>query len=105
MGTVTTRVLKRTYGIEVSPEWKSGDPPHRRTARGRINVFKCLALRGMEVPVDSRFGYELVPSYPNQTQMKIDIYTTYGDSAKYCDDPGMELFGQLSIGELLMIRE
>ncbi|CAG8630288.1 10726_t:CDS:2 [Paraglomus brasilianum] len=97
MGTVTTRVLKRTYGIEVSPEWKPGDPPHRRTTRGRINVFKCLAQRGMEVPVDSKFGYELVPSYANQTQMKIDIYTTYGDTAKYCDDSGMELFGQLSI--------
>ena len=58
----------------------------------------------MEVSVDFKFGYELMPT-PDQTEMKIDIYTTYKDTAKYCDDLGVELFGVLSISKLLVIRK
>ena len=59
----------------------------------------------MEVSADSKFGYELMPTSPDQTEMKIDIYTTYKDTAKYCDDLGVELFGVLSISKLLVIRK
>jgi len=96
--TAKTRTLKYTYGIEISDP---GDP----SRRGRRSIFKRLAQRGTEVPIDSKFGCELISSCRDQTQMKISIYTTCEDAAKYCNDPGVELFGQLAIGELLMIRK
>ncbi|CAG8611403.1 6753_t:CDS:10 [Paraglomus occultum] len=94
----TIRTLKHTYGIEIRSEWKPGDPPQRRTADGHIYVFKALAQRGTIVSDDCEFKYELMPtSFPHQTVMKIELYITCDYTAKYCDEPGVKLFAQLSV--------
>ncbi|CAG8656010.1 6923_t:CDS:2, partial [Paraglomus occultum] len=95
-GGTETRILKYTYGVGISD---SGDLSRHRPR----NIFKRLAQRGTEVLIDSKFGCEL--SYRNQAaQLNISIYTTCEDTAKYCDDPGVELFGQLLI-ELLNVPD
>ncbi|CAG8481208.1 10274_t:CDS:2 [Paraglomus brasilianum] len=97
MKTIQTRVLKRTYGIEIWEKARPWDPKERRNDRGVVKLFHKLAQRGTEVAVDAKFLFECWPIYPEQTTVKFLIYTTAEDDAKYCDDPGMKLFGKLHI--------
>ncbi|KAF0557277.1 actin-like ATPase domain-containing protein [Gigaspora margarita] len=46
MRTIKTRVLKYSYGVKVAFNWEPGDPPERRTKKGRIFKFHQLATRG-----------------------------------------------------------
>ncbi|CAG8453450.1 12515_t:CDS:2 [Cetraspora pellucida] len=95
MKTIKTRVLKWTYGIELSPQWKKGDPPERKISHGRINVFSKLVSRGTIVDVDEEFGKELFPSIEDQSAASMKIYKTPEYDGKYPDEPGMEKLGEL----------
>ncbi|CAG8503839.1 32560_t:CDS:2, partial [Racocetra persica] len=95
MKTIKTRVLKWTYGIELSPQWKKGDPPERKISHGRINVFSKLVSRGTIVDVDEEFGKELFPSIEDQSAASMKIYKTPAYDGKYPDEPGMEKLGEL----------
>ncbi|CAG8700777.1 8468_t:CDS:2, partial [Racocetra fulgida] len=88
-------VLKWTYGIELSPQWKKGDPPERKISHGRINVFSKLVSRGTIVDVDEEFGKELFPSIEDQSAASMKIYKTPAYDGKYPDEPGMEKLGEL----------
>jgi len=105
MKTIQTRVLKRTYGIEIWEKARSWDPKERRNDRGVVKLFHRLAQRGTEVAVDAKFLFECWPIYPEQTTVKFLIYTTTDDDGKYCDEPGMKLFGKLQIGELIFCQK
>ncbi|RIB23314.1 hypothetical protein C2G38_2171683 [Gigaspora rosea] len=95
MKTIKTRVLKWTYGIELSPQWKKGDPPERKISHGRINVFSKLVSRGTIVDVDQGFGKDLFPSIEDQSAASMKIYKTPALDGKYPDEPGMEKLGEL----------
>ncbi|CAG8479119.1 11585_t:CDS:10 [Ambispora gerdemannii] len=96
MDIVRTRVLKRTYGIDISRDWKEDDPIQRRVSGNVIDVFQPLAFRGSKVDVDQKFTCTLYPSYPEQRIISFPIYTTDRDSAKYCDEDGMKQIGKLT---------
>jgi hypothetical protein len=98
MGTVKTRVLKWTYGVETYHVWQPADPPERRTPRGYIVRFKMLAQKGTEVAVDQRFTYQATTLSATQREMVFHIYQTPYDNAEYCDEKGMRLLGKLHIG-------
>ncbi|CAG8443263.1 10309_t:CDS:10 [Ambispora gerdemannii] len=97
MGTVETRVLKWTYGVEVSSKWERGDPVERKTPSGRIFRFHQLAQRGVEVGVDQTFKYTAGPVIATQMDMTFNIYVTSAISARYCDEDGMRLLGKMKI--------
>ncbi|CAG8466752.1 2905_t:CDS:2 [Acaulospora colombiana] len=95
MKVIKTRVLKWTYGIELSPQWKPGDPPERRIAHNRIDIFSKLVSRGTVVDVDQEFGKDLFPSIEDQVAASMKIYKTPESDGRYPDEPGMEKLGEL----------
>ncbi|CAG8758932.1 13428_t:CDS:2, partial [Dentiscutata erythropus] len=94
---ISTRVLKYTYGIGISPKWTEGDPLHRKTHDGRIEKFLRLAQRGVEVKIDEEFSSTQYPIYPDQTGINFLIYITENIDGEYCDEVGMKLLGKLKI--------
>jgi len=94
--TVQTRMLKFTYGTEISSEWKQGDPEERRTPSNRIIRFCCLARRGTQIDVVNRFNDTFGPVNPNQTRLPFNLYYTSAYDAEYCDEEGMHSLGKWS---------
>src|SRR6185369_183831 len=98
MRTVTARVLRYTYGVQVLKKWnKNMDTPNRKTPSGHIYAFHKLVQRGTSVGVDHSIGYVARPSDPNQTDMAFSIFSTPAIDAKFCDEQGMRLLGTLKI--------
>ncbi|CAG8768264.1 2055_t:CDS:2 [Gigaspora margarita] len=97
MRTIKTRVLKYSYGVKVAFNWEPGDPPERRTKKGRIFKFHQLATRGTIVEVNQEFSEVFVPFTKKQTTRAYRIYITRKTSGKYCDEEGMKFLGELRI--------
>ncbi|KAF0557275.1 actin-like ATPase domain-containing protein [Gigaspora margarita] len=97
MRTIKTRVLKYSYGVKVAFNWEPGDPPERRTKKGRIFKFHQLATRGTIVEVNQEFSEVFVPFTKKQTTRAYRIYVTRKTSGKYCDEEGMKFLGELRI--------
>ncbi|GES97236.1 hypothetical protein GLOIN_2v1678685 [Rhizophagus clarus] len=97
---IHTRVLKFTYGIKVLGIWNKGEhPPHRKIYDNKIYLFDAFVKRGTQVEVGKKSspkrGY--TPLNPSQTGLRFELYKTLEYSAKYPDEPGMELVGTLRI--------
>ena len=99
---ILTRVLKHTYGVEISRKAKKSDPSDRILPDGSVHVFHKLAERGMEVRVDQEFTYEAAPVCDVQEKMKFDVFRTTENNANYCNELGMKKVGGLVIGEYTM---
>ncbi|CAG8533561.1 5094_t:CDS:2 [Cetraspora pellucida] len=97
MKTIKTRVLKYSYGVKLAFEWKPGDPPERRTPKGRIFKFHQMATRGTTVEVDQEFSEVFVPFTKKQQIRTYRIYVTRKSIGTYCDEPGMRFLGGLKI--------
>ncbi|CAG8474076.1 5885_t:CDS:10 [Paraglomus brasilianum] len=95
--TVQNRMLKYTYGTEISSEWKPGDPPNRRTPSNRIIRFCCLARRGTQIDVVNKFTDTFGPVNPNQTRLPFNLYYTSAYDAEFVDDEGMHLLGKWAV--------
>ena len=95
---IASRVCNYTFGILLSYVWEPGDPIDRMTLDGRIRKFCCMVERGTEVTIDQEFAVEKVfPIYRNQTKLKFEVYYTKKQNVTYCDEPGMNLLGELLI--------
>ena len=95
---IATRVLNYTFGTLISSSWEEGDPPERRTFDGRIYKFRRIVERKVEVEIDQEFKIkDLIPVYSFQKRMIFDIYYTKEQNAVYCNEPGMELLGELHV--------
>ncbi|CAB5125910.1 hypothetical protein RhiirA5_501387 [Rhizophagus irregularis] len=96
---IPSRVLKFTYGIGLCLDWKEGvDPPSRKISNGKVFKFSPLVRRGTVVEVDQVFSSSNHrPSLPDQIAMNFKLYRTSEYNAEYCDEPGMELLGELYI--------
>ncbi|CAG8560657.1 13331_t:CDS:2 [Racocetra persica] len=97
MKTIKTRVLKYSYGVKLAFEWQPGDPPERRTPKGRIFKFHQMATRGTTVEVDQEFSEVFVPFTKKQRTRTYRIYITRKKTATYCDEAGMRFLGELKI--------
>ncbi|CAG8491750.1 11746_t:CDS:2 [Acaulospora colombiana] len=95
--TMRSRILKYTYGVQVTNKWKKGDPPQRKTPEGLMYVFHTLVKRGTEVKVDQVFGYIARPSGPYQKDMTFDIYASSNPDVRFCDEPGNRYLGTLKV--------
>ncbi|RIA82048.1 hypothetical protein C1645_789101 [Glomus cerebriforme] len=94
---INERVLKYTYGFEINPEWKDGDPIERRRRNGLIDKFRCMAQRGTVVKPNQEFTSVVKPAFSNQEFINFPIYYTTEYRAQYCDEIGMKLLGKLRI--------
>ncbi|CAB4437226.1 unnamed protein product [Rhizophagus irregularis] len=95
---IATRVLKYTFGTKVSPKWKEGDPPERRTSHGLIHKFRRIVERKTEVEIDQEIDVgQYAPIVPNQTKLSFDLYYTKEQDAVYYDEPGVEFLGEFLI--------
>ncbi|CAJ0908435.1 887_t:CDS:2, partial [Entrophospora sp. SA101] len=96
MKIVSTRVLLWSYGVKVSNEWQTGDPPSRKTAEGRIHKFGLMARKGTKLVVDKPFSKTLAPCHPDQTGGTLKLFYTTKYDATYCDEPEMIEFGSFN---------
>ncbi|CAG8565197.1 9926_t:CDS:2 [Ambispora gerdemannii] len=94
---IKTRVLKWTYGVEVSLNFQPGDPPSRKTLSGRIKKFYLMAKRGLEVEVNQKFSINVFPVKPHQKDAIIKFFYTTKFTASYCDEPEMRLLGEFKV--------
>ncbi|KAF0480261.1 hsp70 family protein [Gigaspora margarita] len=76
MDAVKNRVLKWTYGFDHNPKFQEGDPPSRKTSNRRIEKFRLMAKRGIQVEVNQRFYARMYPFDPDQTGMLFNFYYT-----------------------------
>ncbi|CAG8617438.1 5089_t:CDS:2 [Ambispora gerdemannii] len=99
MDTIKARVLKKTYGIELYRDWTLNDPIEGMKiidGQEKILAFMRLAKKGTEVDVDQEFKQIAYPTH-EQSECSFKIYKINADDGKYCDDPGMSLFGRLDL--------
>ncbi|PKC12622.1 hypothetical protein RhiirA5_463020 [Rhizophagus irregularis] len=94
---IHSRVLRYTYGIQVRNYWNEGDPVERKMRNGRIDRFSCIVRRGQCVSFDQVFPKIFTPLSPMQKKVCFRIHYTKEYDALYCDEPGMELLGTLTI--------
>ncbi|CAB4491810.1 unnamed protein product [Rhizophagus irregularis] len=94
---VFSRVLKWTYGTDITRKWRQGDPLNRRRPDDRIVVFEKLAERGKQMPVDAKVTRTFHPYHPQQDKMGLDLFVTTQESTKFCDEPTSKLLGNFSV--------
>ncbi|RHZ69020.1 hypothetical protein Glove_291g45 [Diversispora epigaea] len=97
---IQNRRLKYTYGVKTSSF--VGDDDDNETEKSTIKLtqkFSCIdgARVGTSVKVDQDFEEVYSPFFPWQDAIKIQIYTTRKFNAKTCDEPGVELLGELEV--------
>ncbi|WP_432864900.1 Hsp70 family protein [Microbispora rosea] len=99
----TARKTKLTYGCSTSMTFREGiDPASRRflppdgvpRCRGRFSVF--VRARDL-VPVDKEIRHNYFPVYPDQSSLRIDVYSTPALRPIYVEDEGSRHIGSLSI--------
>ncbi|PKY55784.1 hypothetical protein RhiirA4_548903 [Rhizophagus irregularis] len=93
---ISSSILKYTYGIQFTSDWKDDDPPNRKTSDGKISKFISLVKRGTEVTSDQIFTFNFKPK-SGQTHAKFEVYYTNEESATYIDEPEMKLLGVLNV--------
>ncbi|PKC69501.1 hypothetical protein RhiirA1_533414 [Rhizophagus irregularis] len=93
---ISSSILKYTYGIQFTSDWKDDDPPNRKTSDRKISKFISLVKRGTEVTSDQDFTFNFKPE-SGQTHAKFEVYYTNEKSATYIDEPGMKLLGVLNV--------
>ncbi|CAB5355920.1 unnamed protein product [Rhizophagus irregularis] len=93
---ISSSILKYTYGIQFTSDWKNGDPSNRKTSDGKISKFISLVKRGTEVTSDQIFTFNFKPK-SGQTHVKFKVYYTNEESATYIDESGMKLLGVLNV--------
>ena len=64
---------------------------------GRILIFSCLARRGTKTNINQEITRSYKPNYPDQKTAVYYIYYTREYDAKFCDELGMKLLGELCI--------
>ncbi|RGB28803.1 hypothetical protein C1646_341913 [Rhizophagus diaphanus] len=94
---IYSRVLKYTYGIQVRNYWEEGDPVERKIRNRLIDRFYCVVRRGIQVNGNENFTASFTPLSPMQKKVCFRIFYTSSYDAMYCDDPGMEFLGKLTI--------
>ncbi|CAI2176208.1 171_t:CDS:2 [Funneliformis geosporum] len=97
LNVIASRVLKYTYGVKVRKFWTKNDPIDRKIYDERIDKFGCLAKRGTPMKINQKITCSFLPLYPTQTKVVFYLYYTKEYDAQYCDEPGMNLLGILTI--------
>ncbi|CAG8600911.1 6198_t:CDS:2 [Diversispora eburnea] len=95
---IQNRRLKYTYGVKTSSFVEGKEDDEKSTIK-LTQKFSCIgdARVGTSVKVDQEFEEIYSPFFPWQDAIKIQIYTTQKLDVKTCDEPGVELLGELEV--------
>ena len=100
---ISTRICKATYGVKTNSAFKEGtDPEEKKTIIEGDVLCQERFHRHVEihqaVGIDEEFGEKVyVPTWSNQTAMKIEIWTSLYANPRYTDEPGCSYHGELNI--------
>uniref|UniRef100_A0AAU0MUS4 Heat shock protein family A member 12 variant X3 n=1 Tax=Urechis unicinctus TaxID=6432 RepID=A0AAU0MUS4_UREUN len=101
-GLITTRISRKTYGIEVAQDFDSS--AHDVTKKIVVDnvahcleVFKILVEKGEEVQMGNTRSFQFSPLQANQTAAEIKIYSTDLHRPKYVSENGVAYHGNISI--------
>ncbi|CAG8568463.1 2073_t:CDS:10 [Ambispora gerdemannii] len=84
---ITTRVLKWTYGIECYRQWDyTKDTISRKMQNGCVRAFEKLATCGENVNVNKEYKKQYSTSHPDQTRVNFPVYTSSNENELYCDN-------------------
>lgn len=99
---ITSRISKYTYGINISPPFEPDrHPEERRVNVGGIDrcrdVFKIYIQEGEAISVgESRSGKHITLS-SHQTEMLLNIYASTKSDPRYVDEEDSERIGQVVV--------
>ncbi|CAG8510555.1 1048_t:CDS:10 [Ambispora gerdemannii] len=84
---ITTRVLKWTYGIECYRQWDHRrDTISRKMQNNTVRAFDKLATCGENVDVNKEYKKQYSTSHPDQTRVNFPVYTSSNENELYCDN-------------------
>jgi hypothetical protein len=91
MRTIKSRILNRTYGIQVFKDFQPGDPIAYKwvTSEGKVkcmNRFRPLALRGAEMSFDACIRRTLSAVDRHQKRMCIFLFSSTSANPRYTTD-------------------
>lgn len=100
---ISTRICKATYGVKTnSPFQEDVDPQDKMVIEDgdmlcRDRFDKHVEI-GQPAGIDEEFGEQIyVPVRPDQTSMKIEIWTSIHANPRYTTDPGCRYHGELTV--------
>lgn len=98
---ITTRILRYTYGVRVSCKFREGvDIESKRNPKNRETVLDAFApfmKEGTPVERGQKVAEIYHTSKPNQEEMNVEIFTASGDIPRYVTDRNCRLFGTLKV--------
>ncbi|XP_053389847.1 heat shock 70 kDa protein 12A-like [Mercenaria mercenaria] len=98
---ITTRVVRYTYGVMVTPEFKPGVHPEEKKVPGNpprcLHVFSPFMKEGESVEV----GHQVIEVYntvvPNQKEMSLRVFTASGGIPDFVTDKNCQMLGTLCV--------
>jgi molecular chaperone DnaK (HSP70) len=98
---VTSRVVRYTYGVRVSREFKQGNDPenkqHPKESKVCIDVFSPFMKEGTSVERGHKVLQMYSTSRPYQDTMDVQVYTASGCVPRFVTDEGCRLLGTLKV--------
>ncbi|CAG8532487.1 8694_t:CDS:2, partial [Paraglomus occultum] len=95
---INGRMLKWTFGIEIKPAFDpKKDPRDKMRDDNRIYKFDKIVERDTLVKINKPFSRTYYPVKNDQTKLVFRILYTDKKDAKYPDEPGMKLLGELEV--------
>jgi molecular chaperone DnaK (HSP70) len=95
--TIRSRYSALTYGINISMEFREGiDPESKRNpdnTKQCKNRFDIFVVAGDVIKVGHKVVKTYVPIKPNQTSMRLSLYTTHKTNPQYIDEEGVRYAG------------
>ncbi|XP_060065866.1 heat shock 70 kDa protein 12A-like [Ylistrum balloti] len=99
---ISTRVMKHTYGIQVSEEFRQGDPENKKsTVKGKLycdDRFSKHVARGQSVDIgEATEPQDYHPLTDEATKMVLRVYISEKDELKYCETDNCTYIGKMLV--------
>ena len=100
--TISARVSNYTYGINISPPFKSGEhSPERRVSIEGVDrvqdVFKKYIQAGQSLKIGEEVSFRHVTIQKRQKEMLLRIFASEDSNPRYVTDEGCEYVGKVTI--------
>lgn len=99
---ISTRVMKHTYGIQMSNRFRQGDPENKKILiEGKVycnDKFCKHVTRGQSVNLGEATEYKkYYPLTDDQTRLALKVFTSERDEPTYCETENCTYIGKLLV--------
>ncbi|KAK3610272.1 hypothetical protein CHS0354_029731 [Potamilus streckersoni] len=99
---IQSRILRHTYGVKVTPEFKDGQHPESKKfyvdGKARCqDVFSPFITMDTEVKRGHQVNEAYCTTVEFQSEVKLAVYTSQEKAPKFITDPGCKFLGNLNI--------